>query len=82
MFFNLAVHRLRFLYTFIVGSLAEILLIYMFHNSLQQVIYILLSVGCTLLVANVFLAWDDMRKSDSKETSFHPPEAKGEEVNA
>ena len=82
MFFNLAVHRLRFLYTFIVGSLAEILLIYMFHNSLQQVIYILLSVGCTLLVANVFLAWDDMRKSDSKETSFYPPEAKGEEVNA
>lgn len=81
MYFNLATHRLKFLYLFIAGSLVEILLICLYHSSLQQVIYILISVGCTLLAVNIFLIWTDLRKNDFNETPFRPPEAKDEEIN-
>ena len=63
MYFNLATHRMKFLYTFIAGSLAEILLMCMYHNSLQQVIYILTTTGCILLVVNAFMIWSGMRES-------------------
>jgi len=80
MFFNLATHRLRFLYALIVGSLAEILLIYAFHSSLQQVIYILISIGSTILVVNAFLIWIDMKENNFNETSLHTADVKDVEL--
>lgn len=65
MFFNLAIHKLKFLYTFIAGSLIEIFLIYARHNSLQQIIYILISIGCVLLAVNIFLIWSGLRDSNT-----------------
>lgn len=69
MYFNLGTHRMRFLYTFIAGSLAEILLVYAYHDSLKQVIYILLFVGCTLLVSNMILIWYEARTIKTQEIS-------------
>src|SRR3989338_2764016 len=80
MFFNLATHRLRFLYALIVGSLAEILLIYAFLSSLQQVIYILISISSTILVVNAFLIWIDMKENNFNETSLHTADVKDVEL--
>lgn len=79
MFFNLATHRMKFLYTFIAASLAEILLIYVYHNSLQQVIYILIGTGCTLLIVNAFLMWVEINKNNSEGQSLTPADTRGEE---
>lgn len=64
MYFSLAVHRLKFLYTFIAGSLMEIFLIYAYHNSLQQIVYIIISIGCALAAVNAFLIWTGMQNSN------------------
>ena len=77
MFFNLATHRMKFLYTFMAGSLAEVLLICLYHDSLRSVIYLLIFIGCAILALNVLLIWDDMRKSNLKETPLPGAETTG-----
>jgi hypothetical protein len=66
MYYNLATHKMKFLYTLVVGSLLEILLIYMYHDSLQQVIYLLILIGCTLLLPNAWLIWVDVPEDTSR----------------
>lgn len=53
--FNLARHRVNFVYALAVGCLLEVLLIYTYHNSLIQIIYILMGSGVLLFMANFFL---------------------------
>lgn len=65
MYYNLATHEMKFLYTLVAGSLLEILLIYMYHDSLRQVIYLLIVVGCTLLIPNAWLIWADVPEDTS-----------------
>ena len=79
MFFNLATHRMKFLYTFFAASLAEILIIYVYHNSLYQVIYILTCIGCILLILNAFLMWIEMTKNNSAGQSLTQADTRGEE---
>ncbi len=52
--FNLAKHRVKFVYTLAVGCLLEIFLIYIHHNSLTQVIYIMMGSGILLFLVNFF----------------------------
>lgn len=77
MYFNLATHRMRFLYTFVAGSLVEIVLIYTFHSSLQQVVYTLASIGGVLLTVNILLVLVEMRRNNIAERPLFPTDTKG-----
>ncbi len=77
MYFNLATHNMRFLYTFVAGSLAEILLIYLYHDSLRGVLYLLILIGCALLALNALFILSDMRKNDLKKAPLRQAETTG-----
>ncbi len=53
--FNLAKHQVKFVYTLAVGCFFEIFLIYIYHNSLIHVIYIMMGSGILLFLVNFFL---------------------------
>lgn len=53
--FNLAKHSTRFVYTLVLGCLLEVFLIYIYHNTLVYVIYIMAGSGTLLFLVNLFL---------------------------
>ncbi|WP_347274400.1 oligosaccharide flippase family protein [Candidatus Kuenenia sp.] len=53
--FNLARHSTKFVYTLVPGCLLEVFLLYIFHNSLTHVIYIMGGSGALLFFVNFFL---------------------------
>jgi len=61
--YQLSVHRLKFLWILIIGTLLEIALIVLFHTSLLQVILILLIVGLFLFLSSIYYVF--LKSSDS-----------------
>ena len=61
--FNLARERMGFIYSFIGFSILEVILIGMFHSSLNQVLLILIGVLTTLFTINIGLVWVDRRRA-------------------
>lgn len=61
--YQLSVHRLKFLWILIIGTLLEIILIVLFHTSLLQVILILLIVGLFLFLSTFIMFF--LKSSDS-----------------
>ncbi|MCK4648129.1 oligosaccharide flippase family protein [bacterium] len=56
-FYQLSIHRFRFLYIACVFTLLQIIAITLFHNTLSQVVWILVVNGALLLLINQFLVW-------------------------
>jgi len=50
--FHIARHKISFIVALVIVAIAQVGLICMFHNSLEQVIYILLICGITLVLIN------------------------------
>ena len=61
--YQLSLHRLRFLWILIIGTLLEIALIVLFHTSLFQIILILLVVGLFLFLSTSYYVF--LKGSDS-----------------
>ncbi len=53
--FNLAKHSTKFVYTLVFGCLLEVFLIYLYHNTLMHVLYIMVGSGTLLFLVNFFL---------------------------
>lgn len=53
--FNLAKHSTKFVYTLVFGCLLEVFLMYLYHNTLMQVLYIMMGSGTLVLLINFFL---------------------------
>jgi len=56
-FYQLSIHRFRFLYLAGAFTLLQIIAITLFHNTLSQVVWILLANGILLFIINQFLVW-------------------------
>jgi O-antigen/teichoic acid export membrane protein len=67
--FNLARHRTNFVYTLVIGSIAEIVLICLIHDSLAQVIYIMIGVSVILFIVNYSLVFIGNRNEGKEEIS-------------
>lgn len=61
-FYQLSIHRFRFLYIACVFTLLQIIAITLFHNTLSQVVWILVANGALLFLANQFLVWMPRRR--------------------
>jgi len=53
--FNLAKHSTKFVYTLVFGCLLEVFLMYLYHNTLMHVLYIMGGSGTLLFLINFFL---------------------------
>ncbi|MCG2675606.1 oligosaccharide flippase family protein [bacterium] len=56
-FYQLSIHRFRFLYLACAFTLLQIIAITLFHNTLSQVVWILVVNGALLFLINQFLVW-------------------------
>ncbi len=56
-FYQLSIHRFRFLYLAGIFTLLQIIAITLFHNTLSQVVWILVANGALLFLINQFLVW-------------------------
>jgi len=56
-FYQLSINRFRFLYIACVFTLLQIIAITLFHNTLSQVVWILVVNGALLFLINQFLVW-------------------------
>lgn len=56
-FYQLSIHRFRFLYLAGAFTLLQIIAISLFHNTLSQVVWILVANGILLFIVNQFLVW-------------------------
>lgn len=61
-FYQLSVHRFRFLYLAGIFTLLQIIALALFHNTLSQVVWILVANGALLFLINQFLVWIPQRK--------------------
>lgn len=61
-FYQLSVHRFKFLYLACVFTLLQIIAITLFHNTLSQVVWILVVNGALLFLINQFLVWLPRRR--------------------
>jgi len=61
-FYQLSIHRFRFLYLACVFTLLQIIAISLFHSTLSQVVWILVANGALLFVINQFLVWMPRRR--------------------
>ena len=66
-FYQLSIHRFRFLYFACVFTLLQIIAISLFHKTLSQVVWILVANGILLFIVNQFLVWMPKRKLEMKE---------------
>ena len=57
MIYNLAIHRLRFIYPLVLLAALQILAIVLFHRSLQQVLYIMCANAILLFLINAYMAF-------------------------
>jgi len=57
MIYNLAIHRLRFIYPLVLLAALQILAIVLFHRSLQQVLYIMCGNAVLLFLINAYMAF-------------------------
>jgi hypothetical protein len=55
-FYHLALDRRSFIIVYAVAAIAEVVGIFLFHSTLQQVLLVMLIVGATLLVLSLALA--------------------------
>ncbi len=65
--YQLSIHELTFLKTLIIGTIAEVILITLFHTSLTQVISILLGVALFLFLSNVYYVFVSLEKKKHNE---------------
>ncbi len=68
--YQLSIHELSFLKTLIIGTIAEVILITLFHTSLTQVILILLGVALFLFLSNVYYVFISLEKKKHNEQVF------------
>lgn len=68
--YQLSIHELSFLKTLIIGTIAEVILIALFHTSLTQVILILLGVALFLFLSNVYYVLVSPKKKKGNEAVF------------
>ncbi|HDY66916.1 MAG TPA: hypothetical protein ENH85_03875 [Candidatus Scalindua sp.] len=61
-FYQLSIHRFRFLYLACAFTLLQIIAITLFHKTLSQVVWILVVNGILLFIVNQFLVWIPKRK--------------------
>ncbi len=61
-FYQLSIHRFRFLYFACVFTLLQIIALALFHNTLSQVVWILVVNGILLFTVNQFLVWMPKRR--------------------
>ena len=61
-FYQLSIHRFRFLYLAGAFTLLQIIAISLFHNTLSQVVWILVANGALLFLVNQFLVWMPRKK--------------------
>lgn len=66
--YQLSIHELRFLKTLTIGTIAEVILIVLFHASLTQVILILLGVALFLFLSNVYYVFVSPEKKKHNES--------------
>ena len=58
-YYHLALERRGFILFFVAGGIAEVVGIMLFHNTLRQVVLVLIFVGAGLLVSNLLLAFKE-----------------------
>ena len=63
-FYHLALEKKGFIWLFVVASIAEVAGIMLFHDSLKQVIIVMILIGAFLLVANLVLAFREEAQAD------------------
>ncbi len=68
--YQLSIHELSFLKTLIIGTIAEVILIALFHTSLTQVILILLGVALFLFLSNVYYVFVSLEKKKHNKPVF------------
>lgn len=68
--YQLAIHELSFLKTLIISTIAEVILIALFHTSLTQVILILLGVALFLFLSNVYYVFVSLEKKKHNKAVF------------
>jgi len=61
-FYQLSIHRFGFLYLACAFTLLQIIAITLFHNTLSQIVWILVANGALLFIVNQFLVWMPKRK--------------------
>ena len=75
-FYHLALEKKGFIWLFAIASVAEVAGIMLFHDSLRQVILVMISVGAFLLVTNLVLAFREEAQAvgggDSSEAGYLP----------
>ena len=60
MYYHLSLHDWRFIYSFLFFMILQAILIYLFHNSLLEVLYVLTGVSICLFFANLYsINWSD-----------------------
>ena len=68
-FYHLALEKKGFIWLFVVASIAEVAGIMLFHDSLKQVIIVMILTGAFLLVANLVLAFREEVQTDGCDDS-------------
>ena len=68
--YQLSIHELSFLKTLIIGTIAEVILIVLFHTSLTQVILTLLGVALFLFLSNVYYVFVSLEKKEHNKPAF------------
>lgn len=61
-FYQLSIHRFRFLYLACAFTLLQLIAITLFHKTLSQVVWILVANGALLFLVNQFLVWIPQKK--------------------
>jgi len=51
--FNLARHQVKFIYPLLAGAIIQIVLIYFYHRTLNQVLWIIVGMGALLFITNL-----------------------------
>lgn len=62
LFYQLSIHRFKYLHWTGTFTLIQIIAITLFHNTLSQVVWILVANGVLLFIVNQFLVWMPRRK--------------------
>jgi O-antigen/teichoic acid export membrane protein len=66
-FYHLALEKRAFIWLFVVAAVAETAGIILFHDSLSQVVVVMLFVGLFLLVTNLFVAFREAEKINAED---------------
>ena len=63
MLYNISIHNLKFLYALVLSVLAQVVLVWFFHDSLLQVLSIVAVNACLLFAVNLWMVkWEPKEK--------------------